>query len=229
MIIPQAIKKMLPDTGVKYFERAYSMAIERNHSDSSAFKIAWGATKKKMRQTSDGVFVANSLDFVPQKLYRFSVEPTNEVLITNSEDGSIMVDAVLADTTPRKSDGKKFTLESLQAIADQINLSGSTLPDTEHMIANSVLKKTVGDIKDAYDRIKSQKGLFTSIKAAVRDGKLWIRAWLDKRYQKIVNKYKFLSIEATAKEDGNGFLVEPNYLGFTFTKNPQLVGAALAE
>ena len=229
MNIPDSIKKILPDAGVKYFKAAYDSALARNHSDANAFKIAWGVTRKKLRKDSNGMLVANSQDFIPRQLFIFAMEPSNEILITNSEDGDIIVDAVLADTTPRKSDGKRFSDEALQQIAEQINAGGSTLPDTEHLVLNDVVQKHVGSIEAIKAEIQRQKGLFTKIKAAVKEGKLWIRAWLDKRYRKIVDKYKFLSIEASAKEGPDGTLLDPKYLGFTFTHTPQLIGAAVAE
>lgn len=225
MNIPESVKKVLPSAGQQMFAEAYADASTR-HDDATSFKIAWGVTKKHFRKEGE-MFVANNMDFVPEEVYSFRIDPTEEILITNDENGDVVVDGVLATTEKRRSDGRWYGIEELQEIADQINTQGMTFPDTEHLVLNEAAKKHMS-IDEVMNAVREQKGIFTKIKAAVKDGKLWIRAWLDKRYQKIVQKYKYLSIEATGRPDAAGRLRKPRAFGLTFTNNPNLPGAVVA-
>ena len=155
-------------------------------------------TKKHFRKEGP-MWVANSKDFIEPQVYRFQIQEPEQMVVTNSDDGDeIIIDAILADTTPRKGDGRWFTPDALQAIADQIN------------------------------SLAKEKGMFRKIKAAVKDGKLWIKAWLDARYREIIQLYKFLSIEALANPMPDGSLEDPDYLGFTFSDKPRLPDAQIA-
>lgn len=223
--IPSSVKKVLPVAGQQMFYEAYSDARTR-HDDALAFKIAWGVTKKHFRKEGE-VFVANNTDFIPEELFTFRIDPTDEVLISNDENGDVIIDGVLATTEKRSSDGRWYGIEELHEIANQINSNGMSLPDTEHLVLNSEARKHMS-IDEVIEAVKAQKGIFTKIKAAVKDGKLWIRAWLDKRYQKIVQTYKALSIEATGRPDATGRLRKPRVFGFTFTNKPNLPGAVVA-
>jgi hypothetical protein len=218
----------LPPEGVAYFTKVYNDSLERQGDDVLAFEVAWSSTKSLMREEG-GVLVANSVDFLPSKVYSFSLEPAEEVIIKNHSNGDVELDAVMATTEPRVSDGASFTEEALVEMAEQINKFGSTFPDVDHETISRLEKQYAFDVDGLAAALKREKGIMSSIKAVVRDGKLWIKAFLDKRYHRFHDRFKNLSIEAAAKKTKDNKLVSPRYLGFTFTNTPQLVGAEIAR
>lgn len=227
-MIPESLREVLPAEGVSYYKQAFASSYSRNSDEVFAHKVAWELTKRCMRE-ENGVLVANSEDFIAPRLYRFALEPAEEVIIKNSDNGEIELDAVLATTEARKTDGYRFDEEALSRIAEQINTEGSTFPDIDHETLTKLEAEFGYDPEVLAAAIKREKGVFTKIKAVVRDGKLWIKAFLDKRYKNYVDRFSKLSIEALAKPTADRRLVAPRYLGFTFTDNPQLSGAGVAS
>lgn len=225
MIIPSSIASILPEEGVQFYKNAYAQTYSRHEDDLLAHEVAWTMTKGRMRE-QDGVLVACSEDFIPHRVYQFALEPADEVLIKNHDNGDIELTAVLATTEKRKADGAFFTEEALEEMALQINSEGSTFPDADHETITRLQEKYGFDTAGLVKAIKQEKGVFRSIKAAVKEGKLWIQAFLDRRYSNYKDRFKKLSIEALAKPVGKQ-LTKPIYLGFTFTNTPQLAGAAI--
>jgi len=225
--LPDKIRKVLPEAGQRTFLKAFNSSYARTENDATASRVAWDIVKKRFRRAGTQ-WVAMSADFEPPELFTFQIESSPQQIIVNAfNDDEIEIEGVLASTTPRKGDGKWFTEESLEALAEQINSNGSTLPDVEHAVMAALRDQFVP--ADRLPRkVMEEKGMFNRIKAAVRDGKLWIKAWLDARYKEIINLYKFLSIEALAKPQDDGSLIDPMYLGFTFTENPRIPDASLA-
>jgi cation transport regulator ChaB len=225
-LIPKSIKKILPESGQLMFVEAFNKSYAKNKDEVLATKVSWEIVKNKFKQTNTGL-VAMSDSFKPKKLFTFQASPVKDVFVSNAENGEIIMDAVLADTN-FNTDGFKFRETDLQSLADQINTYGSTLPDVEHETLD-VLQRQFTSYPQLVKELQKRKGVFTRIKAAVEDGKLWIKAWLDKRYKNHVEKFKGLSIEALATDDGDGVYKNPKYLGFTFTNTPKLVGATIAS
>jgi hypothetical protein len=221
------IKEKLPREGVQFYERVYQNSYNRNQDELLAHQVAWGMTKSKMKLV-DGQLICNSEDFIPSQKYVFDLEPAEQILIKNHDDGEIELDAVLATTEPRETDGKYFTEEELTSLAEQINSDGSSLPDEEHATLKRLTRSGVMN-RDLPSLIGSEKGIFKTIKAVVKEGKLWVKAFLDKRYRNHAKNFKGLSIETLAKSTPSGRLVQPRYLGFTFTNTPQLAGAGIAR
>lgn len=226
--IPELVRKVLPPVGQRVFMSAYNTAVSRNNSNAASFKIAWNVVKKKFRQEQGNYVITNS-DFGITQLYTFELRATGTEFIMNTEDGEVVLDAVLADTE-RNVHGRWFAEEDLIAIAEQINTGGSSLPDEDHAIMKKVLTEGgAKPVSQILEEVKAQKGIFKKIKAAVREGKLWIRAWLDKRYENKVKEYKGVSIEVLADTDiATGRSANPRYVGFTFTNSPSLRNAAVA-
>jgi hypothetical protein len=164
-------------------------------------------------------------------VFRFALEPAEggEVIVRNADDGSVEFDAVLATTEPRRTDGAMFTEEALSDLADQINREGSSFPDVDHATLARLEQQYGFDVDALIAAVKREKGVFKSIKAAVKNGKLWIRASLDKRYHNYVGRFKNLSVEAAAIKTADNRLLRPRYIGFTFTNTPQLAGAKIAS
>lgn len=155
----------------------------------------------------------------------FKLAPKNQEMISYSQDGAIIIEAVLADNT-YSSDGKRFTDEALISMAQQINENGMALPDIAHEEYNELLE-TSTSAEQFKEELKKKKGILKKVKALYHDGKLLIKAWLDKRYKRHVDVFKSLSIEAYSpidrQEDDKYLWAEP--LSFTFTNNPKISGA----
>lgn len=149
-----------------------------------------------------------------------------KVLFSNDANGDIIMDAVLASDLPRQSDKLQYTASALQSMADQINVDGLTLPDVEHETWNKLLEESA-DTSEFKSRLKQQKGMLKKVKAFVANGKLFIRAWLDKRYKNHTDKFNNLSIETYAPiNKRNGNKIEwAEALGLTFTNNPEIGNA----
>jgi hypothetical protein len=220
------IDKLLPLSGVKYFNDVYNKALSNGSSEGVALGVAWSAVKNKL-VVQGGSLVAMSDNFETPTLFSFKMSQPEINVVMNSETEEIILDAILADTTPN-TEGKFFTDEELQSISEQINVMGSTLPDVDHEKLNSLVKKFGNNYDAIVAELKKEKGIFKNIKATFEKGKLWIQAVLDKRYKNHTEKFKSLSIEALAKSDDNGRLRNPKYLGFTFTNNPKLKAARIA-
>jgi hypothetical protein len=157
----------------------------------------------------------------------FTLQPKDIEMVSMSEDGDIVIDAVLADNN-YNSAGKRFTDEALISMAEQINNKGMALPDIAHEEYDKLLE-TTATAEEFKKRLKEKKGLLTRVKAFYEDGKLFIKAFLDKRYKRHTQIYKNLSIEAhvpmNRQKDDTYMWAEP--LSFTFTNNPKIAGAEI--
>lgn len=227
--LPESVRKVLPVKGQELFVEVFNDSFGRTGSEATAFRTAWSIIKKRFRKV-DGKFVANSSDFTTKELFTFSLEPAYEqTLVYNSDSDEVVLDAVLADTSKNKQ-GKWFSEEDLKQIAEQINTQGSTKPDTDHETTQKIFSNATGKpLEVVMNEIKRAKGFFKNIKAAVRDGKLWIKAFLDSTYKSFVDKFEGLSIEAIGDRTDEGRVKNPKYIGFTFTDSPQLEAAQIAQ
>ena len=227
--LPVIIRNVLPGEGQNMFLEVYNESFKKNDSESQAMTVAWNVVKKKFKKI-DNKWIARSEDFVAPQFYTFELEATGKELIMNDENGEIVLDAVLASTM-KNTDGRYFEIEDLEYLASQINEKGSTLPDEEHTILKEISGDYIAQLMDddeLYNKFKERKGIFKNIKAAVKDGKLWIRANLDKRYKNHAAKFSSLSIEAIGKNVNNR-IVKPYYMGFTFTDTPKVRDARIVK
>jgi cation transport regulator ChaB len=224
-MIPVSISRLLPDEGKAFYASVYNKSYSERGDEALAHEVAWTLTKARMR-SENGTLVACSEDFIPHTVFQFALEPAEEILIKNHDNGDVELNAVLATTEPRKTDGASFTEEALVEMARQINEEGSTFPDVDHETLSRLQAKYQFDPEGLVAAVKREKGVFRSIKAAVKNGKLWIQALLDRRYHNYKDRFTHLSVEALAKKNGRT-LTSPRYLGLTFTKTPQLSGALI--
>lgn len=158
-------------------------------------------------------------------LVHMQLKSKNDEMIAYSQNGEIVIEAVLADDQ-LSTDGKKFSHEALISMAEKINKDGMAMPDIEHQDYNKILEESKG-IDDFKSKLRESKGLLTKVKAYFNSGKLFIKAWLDKRYKKHADLYKSLSIEANATYDPKQpeIYVDADPLSFTFTNNPKIKSA----
>ena len=223
--ISPAVRNVLPISGQNMYLEAYNTSLVKHKDNAIASKIAWEVVKKHFIPSGNN-FIAMSESFIPKKLYTFDLEVQDTLFVLNADDGTIRMDAVLADTNDN-TDGKHFTEEDLNTLANQINKYGSTLPDVDHKMLDQLIDQYGGNPELVRNALTQQKGIFKTIKAVVEKGRLWIRAILDKRYKNHTSKYTGLSIEALADTTREGRLSNPIYLGFTFTNKPKLANALI--
>ena len=194
---------------------------DKDYADYVAFK----AITPFFKETNHGL-VVNDEDFVDKSFMSIGLEFEEPKIVMNGESEEVMIEAIMADNTPN-TEGQYFTDKELEEIATQINTEGSTLPDESHMILNSLAKRYGSNYDAIMHRIKEEKGVFNTIKAVVKEGKLWFQAFLDKKYKDMVSKYKGISIEVLGDSTGSGRVLSPKYLGFTLTNSPKLKSALI--
>lgn len=222
--LPKVMTDVLPIEAQQLFVEVFNREKTAGFPDAVSFEIAWLVIKSKFKQV-EGYWVAMS---EAATLYTFDMSDTETKVIMNSENEEIVIEAILADNTAN-TDGKFFTETELQDIATQINTFGSTLPDVDHEKLKGLVQKYGNNVEAIKAELQREKGIFKTIKAIVDKGKLWIQAALDKRYKNHTEKFKKLSIEAVADKGDNGRLINPKYLGFTFTNVPKLPGADIVS
>jgi cation transport regulator ChaB len=222
--LPEYIKEILSPDAQEYFLKILLLAY-KNYGEDDSMHLAWEATKLKIQKVGT-VYVTNNYYNNMVKSLDMSPEETN--IAINSDTEEIIMDAVLADTN-LNTDGKYFTEQELVTLAEQINTFGSTVPDVDHEKLMTLVKKHGRDHDAIMTELKNEKGIMKNIKASVEKGRLWVRATLDKRFKNHLDKFKALSIEAFADVEQDGRYVNPQYLGFTFTNNPKLKGAQIAQ
>jgi hypothetical protein len=196
------------------YNRAYKSSLSRHGDEFLARKVATAVLRKAHDEGA--------------QVLQFALVESETQIIANSQ-GDIELTVLLANQNPRKTDGKWFSEEALHSMAEQINANGSTLPDVDHKVLRSATAAYGSDIEAIANAVRNEKGVFKSIKAAVKDGKLWIHAVLDRAYKAVAEKFRKVSIEAVGKVDKvTGMISQPRYLGFTFTHTPELDGVGVA-
>ena len=144
---------------------------------------------------------------------KFDVDKSSG-FIKRGQDGEEYVTLVL-NTTDSHYDGRKFSPEMLQKWADQINAS-PIVGDVDHTFYDKVLDSSIS-AEGVADLLKNKKGIAKTVKAIYEKGKLWVRAMIDKRYKKVIERSKGVSAEAlvTNWSDDNVGL-DGDIFGFTF-------------
>lgn len=169
---------------------------------------------------AQGLYAANSwlTNRVEVKTYQreaiaFKVD-TEQGFLKRSDDGEEYVTLTLATDQPH-SDGKRYTPELLKRWAELIN-SNSIIADVDHELYDSLLKTSRSD-EEIKAILKNKPGIAKSVKAFFENGKLFVRAFIDKRYRKIVEKSKGVSAEAFVSYGPDGkSVIDGDLLGFTF-------------
>jgi len=151
-------------------------------------------------------------------------------IVVNSEDGSVNIQAVLATTEPRKSDGSFFPLNELRAMANQINTRGLAMPAVDsHKDFKEAMVQNGFNFKAVRKSMKKKRGILNSIKAYVEGGKLWVDMVLDEAYSRVKDEFKNLSVEAQGDYVPGGPMRDVDVSSFIFTKSPELSGAKIME
>lgn len=149
-----------------------------------------------------------------RRILKFSVDTTKE-FIKRSDSGEEYIVAMLQDVYG-DSDGMRWSAELLQKFADQINSGKVIVGDVDHEEWDRVLDTATTD-GEITARLSEKRGIAKSVQASFEDGKLWVKALIDKRYKKLLKEQaKGLSLEAVVTRNDNGSVVDGEILGFTF-------------
>ncbi len=146
----------------------------------------------------------------------FTVDDSGPELVKQTlNTGDYFISAVLADNAVTRT-GHKFSEALLLKIADQIN---KQLPvgDMDHEEMTRLEGEGYSPSEVA-EKLKSRQknGIVKAVQAIYEKGKLWVKLQIDKRYRKIMNKAKGLSVEVLAKvQSTTKEILDADFLGFT--------------
>lgn len=215
--LPSYVKKVsdeLKSGWVAVFNKAYE-----TDGETKAMLMA-NAWLKKQLPTRE--------KFVKRSAVELTLVDTGTGFIKRSDNGDDYVTFVLNSTQPHK-DGKQFSEEMLMEWAEYINNNPTLVGDVDHLLYDKILGSDMTD-EQARSALKSKKGIAKMVQAIYEKGKLWVRAVIDKRYRKIIEKSKGVSAEAFINKYDNNVAKSGELLGFTFNvnTNPADYNAVLA-
>jgi hypothetical protein len=151
-------------------------------------------------------------EFIKRSLVHFDIDSSQGFIKRSLEDNEDYITLILNGTEPHK-DGVQFSEAMLQKWADYIN-KNPIIGDVDHSEYDKLLSSALSD-DDVKTYLKSKRGIAKSVKAVFEKGKLWVRALIDKRYKKLIEESKGVSVEAIVKKENN-VAVDGDLLGFTF-------------
>lgn len=143
---------------------------------------------------------------------KFEVSDTQ--FIKRTADGDDYVSFKLADTQ-RDSFGVELTEDVLKQWAEYINSGNPLVGDIDHEYYDQVLSGMLSD-EETMEMIRNKKGIAKGVQAIYEKGKLWVKALIDKRYRKTLEKAKGVSLEALIQKDENNKITGAELMGFTF-------------
>jgi len=139
---------------------------------------------------------------------------TSEKFISRSDDGEEYITLVLGSTEPHK-DGLVYSESLLKKWEGDINQGKLNIGgDIDHELYDKLLDSGLSD-DTIRKELKSKPSIAKAFKAIYENGKLFLRAMIDKRYRKIINESKGVSAEAFVKMDNNQ-AIDGELLGFSF-------------
>lgn len=208
--VPEYVNKLSEDNKNKWLA-IFKMAYQDNGADV-AFIVAnsWLERKVKQRETM------HRTEKVMERVV-FEVDTSSEFL-QYTDDGEQYVSFKLADVFLDKYK-RQLTTKVLQKWADMINSGYPILGDVDHETSAKLAKSnlTEAEIKELS---KQKPSIAKAVQAVVDKGRLWVKALIDKRYKKQLEKAKGVSLEAFVTTDPKtGSVVDGDLTGFTFALN----------
>jgi hypothetical protein len=188
-------------------------AVYEKDGEEAAFIAANSWLKKNIKEK-----VATGKTEIIRERIQFVID-TKE-FIKKTDDDEEYISAVLADNLP-DSQGDAIPENILLKWAKEIN-DNMPVGDIDHELYKNLLRSDVSDSM-IEKSLSEKKGIAKAVRAVVDNGKLWIRAIIDKRYKNLVEKAKGLSIEAILERDSDKNIVDGKFLGFTFGVNTEPV------
>jgi len=158
--------------------------------------------------------IARSKQF---RTIKFELDTSGE-FIKRDKAGNDYISFGLADTD--NDVDFTYTPELLQSWADKINAGDMLIGDLNHTEFDK-LTMVHCDESIIKEKLKNKKGIAKVVRAIYENGKLWVKAFIDKRYRKVIEKAK-VSLEAFVNPGDTK--TEGDLLGFTFMTDGQESG-----
>ena len=162
----------------------------------------WLKTKKR-------TVLARSLHGI-KKISFFAVQDGQ--VVKRSLDDELYIDFRIQDVHG-DLDGKMWTPEVLEELAKQFN-SHEYNGDIDHKYLDDIAMMNL-PTSQLFEKMKYKPGIAKAVKAIYDNGELYIRTVIDKRYEKVLQKAKGVSIEAYTAESDNTVL-SADLLGWSF-------------
>lgn len=197
--------------------------VEATDGANAALMVANQWLKKQIK--------VSSVEGKTDKAYfmeRIQLQLSDTQLIKKSDDGEEYIDFVLTDLGA-DSRGDSYPESLVTKWVDQVN-NGAFVGDIDHKEYDDIVGRAT-TIEQAAELIKSAKrGIAKTVKAVFDKGKMWVRAVIDKRYKKLIEKANGVSLEAIVTRDADGNVIDGDLLGFTFAveQNPVNPRAVIA-
>jgi len=205
--LPSYVKKLNADL-ITGWVSVYNAAHEK-YGEKEAILIANAWLKKQLPIKK----------MIKRSVINFQLD-TSRGFIKRSRDGEEYITFVLNSTEPHR-DGKMFSESMLKKWARIINETPTMVGggDIDHLMYDKLLDSSISD-DAAREVLRSKKGIAKMVKAIYDNGKLFVRAIIDKRYRRLVEQSKGVSAEAFCEwDDDNKVAIDGDLLGFTFNVN----------
>jgi len=137
----------------------------------------------------------------------------SKTFISKSANGDEYVSFMLTDVFA-DNQGDTYSSELLLKWCDEINKGNSIVGDVNHEEYDEIVA-TYGSSDMVKQKLKEKGGIAKAVKAVFEKGKLWVKALIDKRYKKTIEKANGVSLEALVNTGSHKD--EGDLLGFTFT------------
>jgi len=161
-----------------------------------------------MKQPKPRQFITETVNFELDKSQGF---------IMRSEDGQDYMTFKLKSLEDK--DGTKWSEKVLLKWAEMINAGTEVAGDVDHELGRKLFSSGVSE-SSMRTILKNKGSIAKGIKALVKDGILYLRTIIDKRYRKVIEKAKGVSIEAFVnKRAADDTILDADLVGFTFNVN----------
>lgn len=206
--LPSYIKKLTPTLKAKWIA-IYNTAFKKE-GDKVALVVANEWLKKQTKRKPE----SHAKSMQTRKLV-FELDTTGD-FIKKGADGEEYVSFRLADTG-FDNHGDSYTPELLNKWADDINEGKVIIGDFDHKEYDRIVA-TTGSNEEIGKKLSEKKGIAKGIKAVFEKGVLWVKAQIDKRYRKLIQKAKGVSLEAfiTKWNTDDATAIEGRLDGFSF-------------
>jgi hypothetical protein len=206
-MIPSYVKKLSKESQEKW-------ASVYNHFAPRGDEVAFIAANSWLQKHMSTHLAACSVKV--RSVVHFDIDTTSPEFIKRTDSGEEYITAVLQDVYGDK-DGVRWTPEILQRFADQINNGPALIGDIDHAEYDKILSAAMTDA-EVETMFRQKKGIAKSVKAIFENGRLFIKALIDKRYKKVLQEQaNGLSLEAVVTKDEDGRVTDGKLLGWTFT------------
>jgi hypothetical protein len=203
--LPSYVASLSDELKAKWIS-IFNAAFDK-YGETKAFLIANTWLKKEMQPRKE---------LIKRSVIVFTGVPQRNSLIKRSSDGEDYVTLVLASTQPHL-DNTRFSSDLLRKWAEQINSAPKMIggADFDHQLYDKYSESDMTDDQVRY-ALRMKPGIAKAVKAVFKDGQLWVRAMIDKRYKAIINKSRGVSAEAVISKWNGSDALDGDLLGFTF-------------